>query len=567
MLRLYFVSFILFSLLACSGEDTLSTAPVEQPPKPAVSITLPDDFSANENSLVALTGSARGQTTELTYAWSLTPALDIAHDDTTMAAASFTAPQTTVPVDYIASLTVTDGLGNAATDSVMITIQPVNTLPTPVIVANQHANYASLQFPAGSAIVLDGTSSFDTDAVDINNPITEWRWSQTAGSDITQGKSLDGEILRLTAPIADPGESMTFSLTVTDGEGGQNTAQVTIAVVAASDTLPTVYAGENVTVTSGENILLLGQADTVNPDAMPLSYRWLNDSQLAPSIVSENTLATYAVAPSVTESSTATFTLQVTDALGNKVEDSLDVKVVPQVLSRLNDTGVILHSDGSAQVNSQALVAQYPNQDADNGRDAIAKNGNQPKAGEGDKGFDFTKLDLYGDELPDNATTWRCVRDNVTGLIWEVKQASAGLGFYQHSFSWYQQENNGGIDGALNGAASNCNLAQCNTTDYVLAVNNAGVCGFYDWRLPSHNELVSILHLGKTTAPLIDSNYFPFATSGLTAPVWYWTSEPSADGVSNDESQNAWVVDFATGNDNFINKGSAAHIRLVRAGR
>ena len=33
----------------------------------------------------------------------------------------------------------------------------------------------------------------------------------------------------------------------------------------------------------------------------------------------------------------------------------------------------------------------------------------------------YTKLDENGADLPDEATEWVMVRDNVTGLIWEVK--------------------------------------------------------------------------------------------------------------------------------------------------
>ena len=33
----------------------------------------------------------------------------------------------------------------------------------------------------------------------------------------------------------------------------------------------------------------------------------------------------------------------------------------------------------------------------------------------------YTKLDAGGNDLPDSAASWTMVRDNVTGLIWEVK--------------------------------------------------------------------------------------------------------------------------------------------------
>jgi hypothetical protein len=42
---------------------------------------------------------------------------------------------------------------------------------------------------------------------------------------------------------------------------------------------------------------------------------------------------------------------------------------------------------------------------------------------------------------------------------------------------------------------------------------------------------------------------------------------PSADGVNSDDAQNAWALDFDSGVDNFLNKSSAARVRLVRAGR
>ena len=32
----------------------------------------------------------------------------------------------------------------------------------------------------------------------------------------------------------------------------------------------------------------------------------------------------------------------------------------------------------------------------------------------------FTKLDINGQDLPDMAVSWSMVRDNVTGLIWEL---------------------------------------------------------------------------------------------------------------------------------------------------
>jgi len=33
----------------------------------------------------------------------------------------------------------------------------------------------------------------------------------------------------------------------------------------------------------------------------------------------------------------------------------------------------------------------------------------------------YSKLDASGNDLPESTTSWSMVRDNVTGLIWEIK--------------------------------------------------------------------------------------------------------------------------------------------------
>ena len=42
----------------------------------------------------------------------------------------------------------------------------------------------------------------------------------------------------------------------------------------------------------------------------------------------------------------------------------------------------------------------------------------------------YTKLDSSGNALPDSATSWSMVKDNVTGLTWEVKTNWDGVQNY-----------------------------------------------------------------------------------------------------------------------------------------
>ena len=62
----------------------------------------------------------------------------------------------------------------------------------------------------------------------------------------------------------------------------------------------------------------------------------------------------------------------------------------------------------------------------------------------------YTKLDATGEDLPDDAESWTMVRDNVTGLIWEVKVNDPNhLRHQGHSYTWYNTDpaTNGGYAG------------------------------------------------------------------------------------------------------------------------
>ena len=84
--------------------------------------------------------------------------------------------------------------------------------------------------------------------------------------------------------------------------------------------------------------------------------------------------------------------------------------------------------------------------------------------------------------------------------------------------------------------------AKCNTQAYIAAVNAQGLCGHNDWRMPTQEELVSLLDYGRTdvTQPMIDPDYFPHTSSSVDFP--YWTALGSASGPGRPP-----YVDFAAG--------------------
>ncbi|MFT6896006.1 MAG: chitinase [Paraglaciecola sp.] len=560
-LKLLFSMVLAFILLGCSGSSTDSNAASAQP---LLIVNAGSPQTANEGMTVSLNGDALGQTAELTYAWSVTPTIAILHEDTAFPLASFIAPATVDGLSYVFTLQVTDGAGNTGSDTVQVNIAPVNALPVAQITFEQPSDLPYKVFQGGIEVVLDGSTSSDTDADDPAAPIARYQWQQLAGQDVLQGVNNQGQYLAFVTPILDADSMYTFALTVTDFEGAQHSEQLSINVLSASHTLPTVDAGVDHQVFSGESILLTGVADSSIAAAKPLGYLWLNSPPLQPLIDNENALQTFAVAPQVTTAQDIRFTLRVTDGNNNVVDDSITVNVRPFVTSLINDTGVTLQAS-LAEVNNlhQGL---YPGQDGQRGQDSVAKNGLLAKAGRGAGGFDFTRLDDMGDEVDDITQPWGCVRDNVTGLVWESKTTDGDLHGQRHTYSWFSEVANGGYSGALNPSFPSCTLANCNTQEFADAVNVQGLCGFYDWQLPSHEQLLSIVHFGITGQPMLDSSYFPNTDNTLTEQYWYWTRQASVDGT-NEVAQNAWAIDFATGNDNFLNKSRAVSVRLVRAGR
>jgi len=238
----------------------------------------------------------------------------------------------------------------------------------------------------------------------------------------------------------------------------------------------------------------------------------------------------------------------------------------------LNDTGLDLCYDASAP-QSCATTGSYARQDARFGRDAAAGNGVLPKTGAGDKAFDYTKIANDGSELPADAALgsapgdWACTRDNVSGLVWEVKTDDGGLRDKDWLYTWYYADpnDNGGDPGALGTDTCNGTLGDaCNSDAYAAAVNATALCGFDNWRLPVGDELVGLVHYGIVaeagggTPATIDGDYFP---NTITDAAWYWTADALAQELFPLFS---WFVAFNDGVANFANKDIAAAVRLVR---
>lgn len=220
---------------------------------------------------------------------------------------------------------------------------------------------------------------------------------------------------------------------------------------------------------------------------------------------------------------------------------------IPTLASNLNDTGITTCSNANSN-DLSCPVEKFSNQDAQFGRDFINNDDS-----DGHAGFSFTKISSTGESLPASALIWNCVKDNVTGLIWEVKTTDNGLHDYNYTYTWYEPDSskNGGSTGTQNGGA--CSGSQCDTNAYVNAVNSESYCGYKDWRMPTTEELLGIVSLDRYN-PAIDMNYFP-----NTKPSWYWASTAFVT-----YSFNSWRVDFGYGGTGINENQNSHHVRLVR---
>jgi hypothetical protein len=236
----------------------------------------------------------------------------------------------------------------------------------------------------------------------------------------------------------------------------------------------------------------------------------------------------------------------------------------------LNDTGIDFcrdHATGAdtTVTSSTTCTSAQGGQDARYGRDPAAARGAITKIGGGSKSFDFTKIADNGTVLPastalgSGATDWACTFDNNTGLMWEVKTTS-GLRNQAHSYTWYDRVHNyGGNPGTASGGTCQT-VGRCDTEKFVADVNalSPGLCNHNDWRMPTVDELSNLADIGIAyPGRTIDATYFP-----NTPASFFWSGSP---GVGY--SDYAWNVSFGDGNDGWGARGSALHVRLVRAGQ
>ena len=425
-------------------------------------------------------------------------------------------------------LSITDNGGKITQDTVLVTVNALANL-TPV--ANAGTDQAVTM---GETVSLNGDLSKDDDGT-----IVAYEW-------LENNKRLSTDI-RFVKNDFNVGQHVLI-LVVTDNKGktGSDTVVVTI------NRPPIVNAGPDQVINEGQTVRLDagGSADI---DGVIVHYNWFENGS---SISTEANFSKAGFA-----AGHHLLTLEVTDNMGASNSDTVIIDVVGKMA--LNDTGVIRASSVNGSCDSNKMIQD----DCAQGRDA-SHNNNE----DGHAGFNFTKLGSGGNNLPASVTEWSCVRDNTTGLIWEIKKGGngwagdEGLHDADDKYTWYNSDSstNGSDVGFANYGDGNICFGYdvhaaptfCNAQAFVARVNAVNYCDQSNWRLPNPSELMGLVNYSRLN-PSIDVSYFPQTSSSST-----WTSMPYAG-----NSHEAWTINFSYGGGAYAGRHFGRSIRLVSGGQ
>lgn len=232
------------------------------------------------------------------------------------------------------------------------------------------------------------------------------------------------------------------------------------------------------------------------------------------------------------------FSVKLTSANAQIFEDKRIAKVVissyqadkPKI-GTLNDTGVT--SAGNPTKGNLASCSGTT-QDCHTGRDNTHNNDADGKAG-----FSFTKLSSTGETLANDATEWACIKDNVTGLIWETKTYNADeskkdIRDATWQYTYYNSAKNFGEKDTGSGSGKDKNTCGnenhiCTTEQYAVTVNAMNLCGVKNWRVPTRNEIFGVMNLSSKESDVVLHKGWLLPNNLDKTDINLWTSSVASD--------------------------------------
>ncbi|MCJ8273397.1 MAG: leucine-rich repeat domain-containing protein, partial [Psychrosphaera sp.] len=178
------------------------------------------DQTVDESTLVTLSGSASDEDGSISqYLWTQTSGAQVTLNNADTATATFTAPTSNEVALLVFSLTATDNLGAANSDTVTVTVNPVNDNPNADAGDERTVN-------KNSYVTLKGSGS------DNDGHITDYTWQQTLGTNVTLIDA-DSATVKFWAPNVQTDNTLTFELAIVDDKGSTTTSSVNVLVLAS----------------------------------------------------------------------------------------------------------------------------------------------------------------------------------------------------------------------------------------------------------------------------------------------------------------------------------------------
>ena len=526
-------------MVACSGSDD------KQPSAANIaSVNAGADQTVREGQAFTLTASVYPEGGSISWSQTSGPAIS-AFPEITELSLELTTPSIHVDSELEFTAVYTAPNGQMVSDTVLVRVTNVNTPP----IARAIIDETGLPpFNTYEIVTLSAKNSEDPDG-----EIRGYDWQQVDGlTPLKFTTDTKSSIVEFEAPFVSEITNYKIQLTVTDNFGATDSYIVDVQIASSQATLA-ANAGPDQTVDEFTQVILDG-SDSVS-SLSDVTCSWSQTSGTTVTLTNSNECKTDFIAPDVDSVDTLVFTLSVSDTGGSTASDTVNVIVNPLNLGKLHDTGVIACYDNSQIIDCGN--SDFPKQDADMGRDAVRDV--IDKSGSGEQAFDFTKFDVNGDEISNDALVFSCVRDNFTGLIWEVKEPK----LIPNHMSLRAVENTYSFDDTLPPTTTCTSTEDCGVETFIEEVNEASYCGGKNWRLPTYVEMMAIMNYGDLDQDsLLDTEFFPHSPDPAElGHVFYWVSDASAEGGA--EGFN-WVIDMRTGDDAAILLGASAYVRLVR---
>ncbi len=369
---------------------------------------------------------------------------------------------------YDVTCTVTDNDGVTGNSSIVIT---VNSPPVAIIESPEDGG----TFIPGYGILFSGHGEDAEDGELIGNSCA---WTSDIDGEIASHHSVKKD--DLSSGI----HTITLTVTDSDGETGSASVEITInALPVATITSP----ADGSRYSTGTEVIFSGIGEDAEDGTLgDGSLVWTSD--IDGQIGTGTTFSTNSLSIGG-----HTVTLTVTDSNGTTSTSLVSTTIIQP---KLPDTGQTYPARNAFGLPVIGEDSQYTI--------------NPPS---------YTKLDEQGNGLPVSAASWPMVRDNNTGLIWEVKAENDISIHYMGDTYTFQ-----------------------NAQDvFIASLNESAFGGYTDWRLPTVLEL-SLIVDAEEYNPAINETYFPNTRLAAATASGYWTSTNYTNGLGR-----PWVVGFATG--------------------